>query len=352
MTESERSRYASFVPRSSRAREALWLCNYCGSDRQSPEELGLQPDVVTELARAHRLSAVAGFKLHAAQAVSTEWQRTMVRDWRQALGDETLFGSELERIDAAMSRAGIRFVLLKGADLARRGIYHPGQRTHNDLDLLIEPRDRDVVHRLLKELGFHSDHPAPDAAARHWFASTYRHSTQARVQLDLHWDLGAPGRGEWNITRVMETSEPLGEWRAARRLCRADLWAHLALHAVAYHGAAGRWIWWLDIHRLHQQSPVTAGEWEMVRARGAEIALQAALLRAAGLFDPRRFADLETRWRARAVARWGARFERGGDSRLKRWLIGALSLDRPSDLGLAAMSVARRLSDSVRAKKT
>ncbi len=334
------------------AKEAHWLCEWSGPKFCAAEIPDLGADAVLSLARGHRLSAVVGSQLYAAGQTSSEWQRALVHDWRQALGDETLFGEALARLDAAMSLEGIRFVVLKGADLSRRGIYEPGQRAHNDLDLLIEPCNGSVFHRVLSEQGYHADHPALDLASQHWFATTYRHRAQQRLQIDLHWSLGAPGRGDWEVTRVVGASDPIGEWHAARRLCRADLWAHLALHAVAYHGAAGRWIWWLDMHRLAQQMPVSPQEWDSAREHGAYVALQAAQLRAAGLFESSNTDAPTAGWRARLVARSGVEFERGGDSRAKRWLIGALSSDRPSSVGIAAWSVAKRLASSVRGSRS
>lgn len=330
------------------SKEARWLCDWSGSSLVAAALPELVGDAVLNLARGHRLSAVVGSRLNAAGLDSSEWQRTMIHDWRQALGDETLFGQALAHLDAEISREGIRFVVLKGADLARRGIYESGQRAHNDLDLLIEPSHGAIFHRVLTELGYHADRPALELAQQHWFAATYRHRTQPRLQIDLHWNLGAPGRGRWDVARVVDASEPIGDWRAARRLCRADLWAHLALHAVAYHGAAGRWIWWLDLHRLTQQQPVSPHDWNAAREHGAYVALQAAQLRSAALFRPSADVAATAGWRARLVARGGVEFERGTDSRAKRWLIGALSSDRAGSVGIAAWSVAKRLASTAR----
>lgn len=352
MSQARWNPYSSHVLHGPFAKEARWLCEWSGSNDDAAEIPDLVAEAVLSVARGHRLSAVVGSRLHAVGLTSFDWQRALVHDWRQALGDETLFGDALARLDDAMSLEGIRFVVLKGADLSRRGIYQPGQRAHNDLDLLIEPCNVAVFHRLLLELGYCGDHPALDLANQHWFATTYRHRTQQRLQIDLHWSLGAPGRGDWEVARIVDASEPIGEWRAARRLCRADLWAHLALHAVAYHGAAGRWIWWLDMHRLARQRPISPQEWDSAREHGAYLALQAAQLRAAGLFESSNTVAPAAGWRARLVARTGVEFERGGDSRAKRWSMGVLSADRPINVGLAAWSVAKRLASSVRGSRS
>lgn len=296
----------------------------------------------------HRLAAVIGGELQARLPVLPEWQHPFLVAWRHALADELLFSELLVALDRAAASAGLAPIVLKGADLARRPeVYAPGQRAHNDLDLLVAPGDLARWERLLVDLGWRCDRPDAERARRQWFALTYRDPSRPRLQIDLHWSLGEPGRGRWQLPQVWERSEPLPGACALRRLGRYDLISHLALHAVAYHAAAGRWIWWLDLARLNADRPDPGLAPDAAR-RGARIALEAALLRIAELFPRPPSAEAGTAAasrpprRARWIAACGSRFERGGDRRWKRWSIAALAADPWWELLRSARQVLRR----------
>lgn len=327
----------------------VWLRSVCAGS--SPEHWPPLPEGhwprVLELARRHRLGARAGGRLAAGGAGEGGGREALVGLWRQSLGDQALFAELLGRIGAAAARAGLPCLALKGADLARR-IYPPGERSSNDLDLLVPESRLEEAEALLAREGFRPDHPEPLLARRHWFASTYRHRDRPRLQVDLHWGLAAAGRARWRLGDLFARREPLEGVEGISVMAAEDLLVYLALHAVAFHGAMGRWIWWLDLHLLTSpESPLADPSTAFLRARdvGGAVALVAALHRAeefypsghgagrarpAGGLRARWINGLAGAWEGRRTGHWG------------RHVIAALAVDHPWDLARVGWSVCRR----------
>ncbi|RMG45739.1 MAG: hypothetical protein D6718_06635 [Acidobacteria bacterium] len=319
-------------------RAAAWrlLSDLCAGRRFSWPQ-GASGPAVWHLAREHRLAARAGGRLAAgAGKLPSDLAEAFLRRHREVLGEQALFEEALGAIDRAAGEAGTEVVVLKGADLARR-IYPSGERPHNDLDLLVRPEDAGGLWRRLASGGFAPEGPEPERR-RDWFASTLRWRRAARVQVDLHWQLGTPGRTRWDAHRLFARAERWPGAEALHRLAAPDLAVHLASHAVSFHGASGRRIWWLDLFLL---GDLLRSEAVRRRARevGARVCLEAADLRARELFGGERS---PRRGRAGLVARLGAAAERAGGGRAARWAVAALAVDRPGDLIRAVRHVAAR----------
>ncbi|MBP7146089.1 MAG: nucleotidyltransferase family protein [Acidobacteria bacterium] len=302
-----------------------------------PPADGLDGALVVAAARGHRLSARAGARAHAAGTAGPAWIGELVRDWRAALGDEALFEQALGGLAETARRRGLPVIALKGSDLCRR-VYAPGERPRNDLDLLVPAERLDEADAWLRAAGYQGAHPAPELARRFWFAATYRCAARPRLLVDLHWALGPPRRTRWDMAGVFRRAEPLPGVAGASRLDAADLAAHLAQHAVAFHGAAGRWLWWLDLHLVLRGADAGAIA-SRAREVGAEVALEAARLRAARLFGG---VPGSARARARAIAALGRAFEGRGNATPGRWAVAALAVDRPRDLVAIGAGVVRR----------
>jgi len=96
-----------------------------------------------------------------------------------------------------LRHGGIESVLLKGPVLLRRLYPSGASRPYNDIDLLIDVRDRDAATRLLAARGY-----ARDAEDGRFVPDWQDHSdnwlvSSQRVLLELHWNLihvGAPER--------------------------------------------------------------------------------------------------------------------------------------------------------------
>jgi hypothetical protein len=307
--------------------EARWLLQLASGDASQPPVGAEHLDgaAVLALAREHRLAAAAGHALDRHE-ISVAWQRELISAWRRTLADQLVFEAALEAIDRLLSDAALRAIALKGIDLAHR-CYQPGERAFNDLDLLVRRTERDRVLTLLRDSGWIIDHPDPVAAQRAWFALTLRHPERQRVQLDLHWDLGATGRASWDLDAVFRRAQRDPRWHAIDRLAACDLIAHLALHAVSYHGASGRWIWWLDLVRLWRERPVQPDEWAEFDRIGAGISVLAAMHRCRRLFGSRAVPPApRSSLRGWLIDRIGSASESAGGAQWRRWLVASLAL--------------------------
>ncbi len=329
---------------------ARWLCRVCAGERALPGEHVAGPDAL-RLATAHRLAERAGSMLAVMReggASLPAWCDALVSAWRRGVGEEALWSGLLERCGSEAARRGLPVVVLKGADLARR-VYGPGERSHNDLDLLVPAERLAEADGMLRASGLVPDHPEARVAAKFWFATTYRDASRPRRQVDLHWALGPRGRVAWDCREVIARSRAHASLYGLRRLDIVDAIVHLALHAVAFHGAAGRWIWWLDLclaaERAHgrlDELVARAGE------AGGSIALRAALARAGRLFGPVPGLPAATTAcsRSRLITRIGPLAERSAGRRsahsFGRLVVAALAVDRPASLRTVLWDVARR----------
>ena len=294
----------------------------------------------------HALTARCGAMLSdggwAHEKVFVPW----VVAWRRWMGQEVLLTEALGDLAERCRRAGIPVLAIKGSDLATR-IYGPGERPRTDIDLVVLPEDFPEVDRLLKVAGYSPAHPDPALAHAHWFASTYRSREHPGVVIDLHWDLGRPGRTLWQMKAVFERAETFPGRSGLLRLTRDDLLVHLALHAVAFHGGSGRWIWWLDQALLHRHVDEGGGgawetSYERAREVGGVVALDAARLRAMELFGEVGRSPHEACLRARCANEIGSRLEGGRGGTIGRWVVAALAVDRWRNFGRIALDVGRR----------
>ena len=328
------------------SREGRWL-RRLAAEGIAPSAEGLDGARLVALARRHRLSALAG-SLLAAGGPAPSFAAELVSDWRRAIGEQALAARALEEVAERFRARGVSALTFKGGDVGRR-LYGPGERPSNDIDLLVAEDRLDDALAALAEAGFRTDASGFARQRRRWFSAAFRSVPCPRLLIDLHWRLGPSWRARWNEADVAARSEASpGLPAGIRRMADADVAAHLALHAVAFHGASGRWIWWLDIRRLWATSSDAAAAW---RARAAEVgglvAFDAARLRCARLFGP--LAGAETLpapgVRARLAAAHGAFWEDRAGDKLARWPVAALVVDRP--LGMVA-AIGRALSRPLR----
>jgi hypothetical protein len=329
-----------FAKRLAQAPESVWLREVCllAPGERLPDAPAVLGHRLGRLARGHGLAPRAGSRVAAAEA-TPDAAAGLVTDWRHSLGEQALVDEALGRIGAAAEREGLPLMVLKGGDLRRR-LYGPGERPSNDLDLLVAPHRRDEAFQLLEELGYRSSHPRDEHQREHWFATTLRHGRRERLQVDLHWGLAAPGRARWDIEEVLLRGAVLEGVPGCLVMAETDLAVYLALHAVAFHGAIGRWVWWLDLRLLSEaSSTVGRGVGEHAASLGGRVAWEAATLRVEQLFGGRQGVPAAGP-RARVIAALAARGELGGE-RLRR-LIAALAVDAPTDLARAVTAAAKR----------
>jgi len=180
---------------------------------------------------------------------------------------------------AALRRAGVETVTLKGMVLAHVVYAEPGLRPMADIDLLVRPDDRAAALATLRDLGYR----APGAAADRLGASrSFAELVRDGTRIDLHWHAARYLR----FAGVVEVDhEEL--WRRARPLLTPDgsslmpapddLLLHLVLHLTLGSDFA-RVLWYADIDAV-------------VRRFAAEL-------------DWRRLERQAERWRVRALTGW------------------------------------------------
>lgn len=326
--------------------EASWLrrvcCQQAGADCRP--ERSLDVALVERLAASQRLAGRVGARI-ASDETFPAWGAPLVASWRGALGQQALVEGLLGELGAAARERDLPVLALKGADLRTR-LYQPGERPSNDVDLLVPAARVDETVALLAGLGFTGSHAAEQTQREHWFATTFRHRDRPDLHVDLHWDLAARGRANWSVADLVSRSVERAGTPGIRVLGQRDLAVHLALHAVAFHGAVGRWIWWLDLWLLERVSDEPPDAfWESAarhaRGLGGRVAVEASALRVRELFGESGTAGASPSRRARVIAALAARNE-SSDSAVFRRAVAALAVDRVTDLARALAASSRR----------
>ncbi|MBA3841362.1 MAG: nucleotidyltransferase family protein [Actinobacteria bacterium] len=137
---------------------------------------------------------------------------------------------------AALERAGIGSILLKGPSVARF-LYGNGDRSYVDIDLLVSEADLSSAERVIGSAGFEpsgSELALPYGRRPH--AATWIR-TRDGVTVDLHTTLpgvASPAAATWTL--LAATTEPMTVGTGAVRVLTEPARAmHVALHA-AHHG--------------------------------------------------------------------------------------------------------------------
>lgn len=126
----------------------------------------------------------------------------------------------LRRIGEAFDRGGIDHAVLKGC--AVRELLHqpPYLRSATDIDILVRPAQRSQAAEVLAALGYRCIDPGASAHEATW--------RQGRIDIDLHWDMLAPGRTRTALADALlerRVRAPSG-WR----LDDADTVAFMLIH--------------------------------------------------------------------------------------------------------------------------
>ncbi len=188
---------------------------------------------------------------------------------------------------AALARAGIAVLVVKGEALARDVYPLPGVRERGDVDAWVAADDFVGAERVLAGCGF----ARRPAASGEWLqpeATWMRDDAQGRVAIDLHRRLFAQPSlaAVLPFDDVLARSLPFGD--SARMPGRADALLVAALHRVAHHADEERALWWWDVHLLCTRDPDAASAAAAIaRARGASAILGDAFAHTAATFGTR-----------------------------------------------------------------
>jgi hypothetical protein len=188
--------------------------------------------------------------------------------------------------------AGITPVALKGLDTLHRLYQRFDERTLDDVDLLVHPRDLARTLEVLKRAGWSLP---PGTDENHWMRSSFElplfSPGPIPVLFEIHWNLGQQKRYAISVDELFEAAKPLQV--SERRILRLDdtaAVAHLLLHDLQ-HYFDRRLKWALDLMRMAEGPEFS---WQRVaglaRAWGGAAAAGAAVDHLARLF-PGRFPD-------------------------------------------------------------
>lgn len=198
-----------------------------------------------------------------------------------ALRRHLLGVASLRAVLAALARAGVPALPLKGPLLAEMLYEAPEERPFTDLDLLVRRADVPAALGVLGALGYrHLPGGRPLAHELAHAAVFVRADDPVSVPVDLHWELVAPPgvvrRFPVPVEEVWERSVPAPEWGPlARRLSTEDLLLYLALHLALHHPLGGG-RWRQDLVRLlHRFGP--ALDWAAVGERAERWGVRAAV---------------------------------------------------------------------------
>lgn len=196
---------------------------------------------------------------------------------RQALAADLVREHELRRVVAALSAAGLRTLIMKGADLAYSVYPSPDLRQRTDTDLLVAPDDREAASQVLHTLGYEAvgQSGGPLLMYQQPFR-LIRDEAVAHV-IDLHWRAFNPHRfgNALTFAELDSQAEPrprLGH--GARGLGGPHALALACVHRVAHHYNDDRLIWLYDVRLIAGR--MTGADWDtltaLARARGIEAA--------------------------------------------------------------------------------
>lgn len=239
-----------------------------------------------ELAGAAAGSGLAGLLLERARRIGVvppHHAQQMLREASRAVAANNLhLTSELARIVAALQRADIPVMLLKGAGLIPTVYQQLDLRPMSDLDLLIPPKNVAEAVGVLTEIGCRSG----QALIRDDFFPNYHYEIELctgslrPVRIDLHARPFRPLR----YARTM-SDDALWEGRTVVRVGDAEasipgtelMFLHLAVHA-AIHGFS-RLIWLYDLKRFVEHFGRSM-DWTLVTQRARRWRLSWPLSRA------------------------------------------------------------------------
>jgi hypothetical protein len=177
----------------------------------------------------------------------------MDEELREAAVVETLRAHELRAVLAAMTAAGVRPILLKGASLAQTHYPRPELRPRSDTDLMIRPSERDAVGRAVIALGYDrlSEVDGELGVGQFHFQRHDRHGLFHA--LDVHWRVSnvrvfADALRYEELARDAVTLPALGPDAWGPSPVHALLVA--CVHRVAHHGDSTDLLWLFDAHLL------------------------------------------------------------------------------------------------------
>lgn len=185
---------------------------------------------------------------------------------------------ELIKVMGAMSKKGIRAVVLKGFPLAKLLYKDLTLRTSRDLDILVWPKDVHKARRVLEESGYFLDAATSqltDEQLKKWMkVNQHLHywDQEKNVCIELHWRLDCHGMNiplpalENNLDTMEIAGQPM------KVLGKEELLLYLVLHGASH--AWFRFKWLIDVDILIKNQDFS---WKRLYALADQLAVRSVL---------------------------------------------------------------------------
>jgi len=178
---------------------------------------------------------------------------------------------ELRHLLVAFAEAGVRAIVMKGAQLAYSHYPRPDLRPRLDTDFLVAADGRRAAEQRLLDLGYDAVPQVTGDLVMYQAIYVRRRAGVPVHVVDLHWRLANPQRfgsvltcedlfeSAVRIPTLAESAEGLSNAHALLVAC---------IHPVAHHAHAPRLIWHYDIHLV--ASRLTSAEWTAFAAHATD----------------------------------------------------------------------------------
>lgn len=192
---------------------------------------------LVELARSVGVVETVGHALLAAGLLGSLTSAAAAAALREGLENSAaknvLLVAEAAAFQAALSRAGIRSVVLKGTALLAAHLPAPGARHVGDLDLLVDPARLADAAEVLRSAGCTQDGLPPDTLVLGHHLPQLR--TPGGLACELHW--GLPGCDDaGRVGAVLDRAREV-DWRSRHLRVPSvdDLIGIASIHALGHH---------------------------------------------------------------------------------------------------------------------
>ena len=217
-----------------------------------PVDAGAGFDVaLLDTAREHGVASL----LTTTEALRS-WPDQVQHKFRELRREEAVIEAvrrqQLERVMAAFRDAGLRCLLIKGAQLAYTHYPHPWLRPRADTDLLIDGADRERAGTTLRTLGYVPKNQISGTLVAH--QQQYERADRYGLTdtIDLHWKVTNPHLFADVLTfdELIAAARPIPQLAGALGLSSVHALLLACVHRVAHHQNSDLLIWLYDIHLL------------------------------------------------------------------------------------------------------
>jgi hypothetical protein len=225
-------------------------------------DLRIGEQALLDLCKAEDLSSLCFHRL-SRSSWSDDWPGSLYdalsETARVQIGEELLRGSETRAVLDALSRAGVRSILIKGTPLAYTVYEAPSLRTRDDTDLLIAETDVPAARRVMASLDYAATVHCNELFSQFEVQKVDRFGV-CHV-FDVHWRISTQPVFQSVLTyaEMLSRAQPvpaLGPDAMTAGPVEALLLA--CIHPVMHHRNAERILWSYDTHLL--ASRLTPGD--------------------------------------------------------------------------------------------